>query len=107
MKEEVKMGGGWHICSECGEKVFGSKMHKCNIDHFASVRKSITKSTENSGYTVFIPENAKKSTKQEESWTDIIESWAKTNYGVDEKQLEFWEWLRTYYNPPLKTILLK
>jgi hypothetical protein len=37
-----------------------------------------------------------------ETWVNVIESWGKTNYGVDEKQLEFWEWLRTYYNPPIK-----
>lgn len=62
--KEVRYGGGWHICSKCGEKVFESRIHKCNIDYFASVRKSITKSTENSGYTVYVPESAKKKNKE-------------------------------------------
>ena len=38
----------------------------------------------------------------EDTWTDVIESWAKTNYGVDEKQLEFYYWLKENYNNPTK-----
>lgn len=32
MKEEGLMGGGRHICEECGETVFGSAIHYCEKD---------------------------------------------------------------------------
>ena len=30
---EIKLGGGHYICSQCGETVFGSVIHKCKKIH--------------------------------------------------------------------------
>lgn len=57
--KEKRYGGGVRKCKKCGELINGSKIHKCNKDYFANVREFITKSTEHSGYTVYIPESAK------------------------------------------------
>ena len=113
--KEVRYGGGSHICNKCGDRVFGSKIHRCPfpkeelekwyklyltesekfhdfkdwlestdmynyaglaekckfsttaelrkqlniLENKYSVSKKITESTKNSGFSVYIPENAK------------------------------------------------
>jgi len=49
-------------------------------DHFKKVKESITNSTKNSGYSVYIPESAKKS-EQQETWQDILDEFAKYGKG--------------------------
>jgi hypothetical protein len=48
----------------------------------------------------FIDCNCKED--KQPSWTDVINDFAKSNYGVSESQLDFYEWLNLYYNPPTK-----
>jgi len=71
-------------------------------DYFKSVKDGITQSTSKNDYSVYIPEDAKLSQSYNTAWTDIINDFVKSNYGVQESQLEFYEWLKTYYNPPTK-----
>lgn len=48
--------------------------------NWQSVSDKITQSTKNSGYTVYIPESAKKS-EQQETWQDILDEFAKFGKG--------------------------
>lgn len=45
--------------------------------NWKSVSDKITESTKNSGYSVYIPESAKKS-EQQETWQDILKEFEKT-----------------------------
>lgn len=63
-----------------------AKLIQSEEDYFKSVREGITQFTKQSGYSVYIPEDAKK---QEETttWDDIFERLAIKSNNFDE----FWE----------------
>ena len=84
---ETRYGGGFHTCSKCGQKVFGSKIHRCDKDYFASVRKAITKATENSGYTIHISEEAKIKP------VDKLEIYYKQYLEEKDLFIDFKDWL--------------
>jgi len=66
------------ITSECGFSTTSECRKAINeLENWQPVSDKITDSTKNSGYTVYIPESAKKSEKQE-TWQDILKEFEKT-----------------------------
>lgn len=92
-EEDITIGSN---CTKCGSSPFYCNCEQ--LDPFKGTKQKITESTKNNGYSVYIPEDAKKET----TWNDIIEAFDKFNYGVQESQLDFWEWLKANYKAPIK-----
>jgi hypothetical protein len=99
MEKEIIYGGGFRTCDKCGELINGSKIHRCKEENLVS--KKITESTKQSGYSVYIPEEAKK--QETITWDNIWSEYVKIYTNPYKRDFEnFTNWLKENYNVPTK-----
>lgn len=67
--------------------------------NWQSVSDKITESTKNSRYSVYIPESAKKSKKQE-TWQDILDGWVNNGVEEDDYAINFLNYLKDNFEVP-------
>lgn len=66
-----------NLAEECGFSTTSECRKAINeLENYQNVSNKITESTENSGFSVYIPESAKKT--KEETWQDIFKEFEKT-----------------------------
>jgi len=84
-----------------------AKLIQSKKDNFKSVKEGITQSTKQSGYSVYIPENAKKQeetkvTREETTtWEDILVTISNFQ-SKDPHKMDLVDWLKKHYNVPTK-----
>jgi hypothetical protein len=93
-EDDLVLGG---YCPKCGADFIDCK---CAEDSFKNIKEAITKSTKQSGYSVYIPEEAKK---QEETitWDDILDEYVKIYTNPHKRDFEnLFDFLKENYNTP-------